>query len=96
MKKKMGQAGVCSPAPSYFTGGLVVQLQGKLDIPWVLRAGDLTHGRSKVHVWSVQVDVVEGIDEVGSELQSEPLCELEVLLQAQVEVRVSGPRNQPS
>jgi len=75
MKTKMGQAGVCSPAPFYFTGGLVVQLQRKLNVPWRLGARNLSHRSSKAHVWCVQLDVVESIDEVGPKLQSEPLSE---------------------
>src|SRR4030095_8001018 len=42
--KKRGQAGVCSPAPSYFTGGLVVQLQRKLDVSCRLRSLNHTSG----------------------------------------------------
>src|SRR5262249_9324698 len=91
----MGQAGVCSPAPSYFTGGLVVQLQRKLNVSRRLGTGDLPHCGAEAHVWRVEFHVVKGGDEVGSELQSKPLCQLEVLRQAQIYVCVVRP-SQPA
>ena len=42
------------------------------------------------------VDVVESIEEVGAKLQPESLGEREILMQADVPVVVSGPRNPPS
>jgi hypothetical protein len=54
---------------------LVVELQRKLNVPWGLGSRDLSHGRSKVHVWCVELNVVESIDEVGPKLQFEPLSE---------------------
>jgi hypothetical protein len=54
---------------------LVVELQRKLDIPWRLGAGNLPHRGSKAHAWRVELYVVKRIDEVGSELQLEPLRE---------------------
>ena len=64
----------------------VVELQSKLDIPWRLGTGNLSHGGTKAHVWRVELDVVKRIEEVGSELQFEPLCKLQVLMQTQVYV----------
>jgi hypothetical protein len=52
---------------------LVVELQRELNISGRLGAGDLPHGCSQAHIRCVQLRVVEGVDEVGSELQPEPL-----------------------
>ena len=54
---------------------LVVELQRKLNIPWRLGGRNLSYCSSKVHVRGVQLNVVECIDEVGPELQPEPLGE---------------------
>src|SRR5258708_24421318 len=70
---------------------LVVELQRQLDVPWSLGVGNLSHGRSKAHIRCVELDVVECIDEVSSELQPEPLRECEVLMQTQVYVGVTRP-----
>src|SRR5215469_5375965 len=67
---------------------LVVELQGELNVPWRLGAGNLTHAAAKAHVRRVILYVVKGIDEVSSKLQFEPLCNLEVLGQTEVDVRV--------
>lgn len=48
---------------------LVVELQGKLNVPWGLGARNLSHRSSKAHVWCVELHVVERIDEVGPKLQ---------------------------
>ncbi len=40
------------------------------------------------HIGCVVLDVVEGVDEVGSELQPESLADREVLVQAEVNVAV--------
>ena len=52
---------------------LEVELQRQLDVPWGLSARNLSHRGSQAHVWCVELDVVESIDEVGSELQTKPL-----------------------
>ncbi len=57
---------------------LVVELQRKLNIPrglGTLGGRNLSHRRSKVHVWSIQLNMVERIDEIGPKLQPEPLGE---------------------
>src|SRR5258708_16606915 len=74
---------------------LVVELQSELDIPWRLGAGNLSHRGSKIHVWCVELHVVKRIDEISSELQPEPLRELEVLMQTQVYVGIMRP-SQPA
>lgn len=79
-QKKMRQAGVyacliirCSQ--------LEVELQGKLDISRRLRSRDDARVRLiDSRVRSGKVDAVERIQEVGTELQSESFCELEVFL----------------
>lgn len=67
---------------------LVVELQRKLDIPWRLGTGNLPHATANTCVGHVQLYVVKRIDKVRPELQPEPLCHLEVLLQTQVYVGV--------
>src|ERR1700738_1492081 len=74
---------------------LVVELQRELDIPWRLGTVNLPHRRSKTHIRRVELNVVKRIDEVSSELQPEPLSELEVLMQTQVYVGVMRP-SQPA
>src|SRR5256885_8840172 len=69
---------------------LVVELQRKLNVPWRLSTGNLSQLRTQVpNVWCVQLDVVEGIDEVSSELQFEPLRNLDVLVQTQIYIGVT-------
>ena len=65
-----------------------VELQRQLYVPWGLGSCNLPHRGSQGHVWGVELDVVESIDEVGSELQTKPLRYLKVLMQTQVYVGV--------
>src|SRR5512146_3386859 len=87
----MGQAsGDCLPHNT----ASEVELQGKLDITWGLGPINQTHvPRRYIGRGSVQVHVVESVDEVGPELQPLGLGNLEVLLQAEVQVEVSGATN---
>ena len=66
----------------------VIEFQSQLYVPWGLGAFDLSHAGTDAHIRCVELDVVEHVDEVGSELQAEPLRKLEVLVQAQVYVCV--------
>src|SRR6266852_3150693 len=66
----------------------VVELQGQLYIPRGLGTCNLSHRGSEAHVWCIELDVVESVDEVASKLQTKPLAELEVLMQTQVHVGV--------
>ena len=70
-----------------------IELQSQLNIPWILRRVDQTHagtqGRTRR---SVQVDVIECVDEVCSELEPHRFCDVEILLQA--EVQISGSNSQ--
>ena len=67
----------------------IVDLQGHLNVPWRLRAGNLPHRRSQTHVRSIVLNVVGTVDEVGAELQFEPLCDLEVFMQAEIQIEVA-------
>ena len=66
----------------------VVELQSQLYVPRGLGACDLSHLGSQGRVGCVELGVVKGVDEVGSELQSESLRNGEVLVQTQVDVAV--------
>ena len=66
----------------------IIELQSQLYVSWRLGAGDLAHCRSQGHVRCVVLDMVEGVDEVGSELQPESLGNREVLMQAEVNIVV--------
>lgn len=90
----MRQAGVCACLIIRVLFS-VVELQRQLDIPWRLGTGNLSHVSANTRAGHVQLYVVKRIDEVRSELQPEPLCHLEVLLQTQVNVGVMR-RSQPS
>ena len=68
----------------------VVDFHRQLNVSWWLRAGNLAHRGSQTHVGCVVLDVVECVDEVGSELQPESLSDWEVLMQTQVDVGVTG------
>src|SRR5579859_174791 len=86
----MGQAGV-KRLPHYTCSGLIVELQGKLDISRRLRS--LNHSGSRTRHRSVgyrQVDAVKRIQEVRTKLQSESFGQLKIFLQAQIPVVVSG------
>src|SRR5579863_7508209 len=67
---------------------LVVELQRKLNIPRTLGTGNLPHCRSKAHVRSVGLHVVERVQEVGSKLQPEAFRHLEVFMETQIHVSV--------
>ena len=69
-KKEAGEVFACLIIRALFS---VVELQRQLDVPWGLGTCNLSHRGSQAHVWCVELDVVESIDEVGSELQTEPL-----------------------
>src|SRR5271167_763624 len=87
LEKKMRQAGVY--ACLIIRGlQLVVEFQRKLNVSWRLGTVYLSHVGAKAHVGCVELHVVKGIDEVGPELQFEPFCELEVLMEAQVDVGI--------
>ena len=66
----------------------VIEFQRQLYVPGWLGAVDQSHRSPQSHVWRVVLDMVESINEVASELQSEPLCNREVLMQTQIYVRV--------
>jgi hypothetical protein len=84
---KMRQAGVCAYLIVRVLC-LVVELQRQLNVSWRLSARNLSHGASQAHVWSVELRMVKGVDEVGSELQPNPLGNQEVFVQTQVHVGV--------
>ena len=66
----------------------VIEFQSQLYVPRWLGACNLPHRRSQTHVGCVQLDVVESIDEVGSELQPDPLRKGEILVQTHVNIGV--------
>jgi len=72
----------------------VVEFQRQLYVPWGLGTGNLSHRGSQTHVGRVELDMVESVDEVGSELQPESLADWEVLMHTHVDVGVMG-RTQP-
>jgi len=65
-----------------------IELQSELNVSWILRTIDQPHVRSQSCRRSVQVHVVESVDEVSTELESHPFCHTEVLLQAKVNIGV--------
>ena len=67
----------------------VVELQRQLDVPWGLGTCNLSHRGSQAHVWCVELDVVESVNEISSELEAEPLRQQKVLMQTQIYVRVT-------
>src|ERR1035437_3751744 len=66
----------------------IIELQRQLYVPGRLGAGNLSHRGSQTHIRCVELDMVESIDEVGSELQPESLRYREVLMQTEVDVAV--------
>ena len=87
---------VCPPASSIIRTWLsVVELQRQLYVPRWLGTCNLSHRGSQAHIGRIELDVVEGVDEVTSELQTEALCKLKVLVQAQIHISEMR-RTQPS
>jgi len=68
----------------------VVEFQRQLYVPWGLGPGNLSHRGSQAHVGCIELDMVESVDEVGPELQPEPLSDWEVLMHTHVNIGVSG------
>ena len=66
-----------------------VEFQGQLYVPWVLGGRDLSHTVTQTHVRCVELDVVESVNEISSELEAEPLRQQKVLMQTQIYVRVT-------
>lgn len=60
---------------------LGVEFQRELDVPRRLGAGDFSHCGPEAHVGCVELYVVKRVNEVSSELQFEPFCNLDVLRQ---------------
>ena len=87
-RKIKNEAGGGVRLPHFCGLQLVVEFESELNVPWRLGAGNLTHGGAKAHVGRVVLYVVKGVDEVSSELQVEPLCNVEVLGQTEVYVGV--------
>src|SRR6267143_2675258 len=86
-----------SKTPASIIHRSVVEFQSELDVAWGLRTGEEPHprthsGRATIRV---QIHPIESIKEVGAELQPHSLTEGEVLLQAQVHVRVSRSTYRP-
>src|SRR5205807_617547 len=67
-KIKMGQVIVRLPHYTCSALRLVVQLQSELDVSWRLRALNQAHAGANSRIGSVEVDVVEGVEVVASEL----------------------------
>src|SRR6185437_8935499 len=77
----------CPPASSIIRAKLsVVEFQRQLYVSWGLGACDLSHRGSQAHIWCIELDVVESVDEVGPELQTEPLIKLKILVQTHIHV----------
>lgn len=70
-------------------GLLVVELQSQLDVPRRLSARNLPNRRSKAVAWSIELRVVEGVDEVCPELHFEPLGYWEVLVYTRIHIGVT-------
>lgn len=66
----------------------VVEFHRQLYVSWGLGTGNLPHRGSQAHVGCVELDVIESVDEIGSELQPEPLSDWEVFVQTHVDVGV--------
>ena len=64
----------------------VIELQGQLNVPGRLRAGDLPKAASQGRAWRIVLDMVERVDEVGTELQPEPLRDGEVFMQTHIDI----------
>ena len=67
---------------------LVIDFQGQLYVPGWLSTCDLPHRGSKAHIGCVELDVIERVDEVGSELQSKLFPDREVFMQTHVYIGV--------
>ena len=92
MSIKIG-ADVEEHLPPIISACSVIKLERELDDSWTLRRVNDTHVTSKRGTGSVEVDVVKGVDEVALETQLHSLCDLEALLQAQIEIGVARPNN---
>src|SRR5216683_575047 len=80
-----------SKTPASIIHRSVIEFQSELDVAWGLRTGEDSHPRthSRRATIRIQIHPIESIKEVGAELQPHSLTEGEVLLQAQVHIRVS-------
>ena len=90
--KKLMQAQAiyaCIRDYTWWLGTSIVYLQSHLYVPWRLSAGNLSHRRSQTHVRSIVLRMIESVDEVGPELHSEPLCDLEVFMHTEIQVGVT-------
>src|SRR6185312_5768426 len=67
----------------------IVKLERQLNVPWRLRAGNLPNRRAKARIRSIVLNVIKGIYEVGPELQPEPFCQREVLMDARIYIGVA-------
>jgi hypothetical protein len=65
-----------------------IEFQRQLYIPRGLGTCDLSDRRPQSGVGRVVLDMVKGVDEVGTELQLEPLGKREVLVQTHIHVGV--------
>ena len=69
----------------------IIQFEGELYVPRVLRSIDQTHGASATaSIRHVQIYPIEGIEEVSPELNPHSLGHWEVLLDAQIDIRKAG------
>src|SRR6266849_6144295 len=86
--KKIRQA---SKTPASIIHRSVIEFQSELDIARRLGTGEDAHPRthSRRATIRIQIDAIEGIKEVRTELQLHSLSDGEVLLQAQVDICVS-------
>src|SRR5947207_14362772 len=69
---------------------LEIELEGQLDVAWILGGVDLSQVSAQSGCWGVEVHSVECIQEVRTELEFHTLRDVKVLLQAQVNVSVAG------
>src|SRR5215470_5123960 len=68
---------------------LEVELQGQLDVARILRGIDLSQVSAQSGCRSIEVHSVECIQEIRTELESHAFRDVEVLLQAQVDVSIT-------
>jgi hypothetical protein len=67
----------------------IIEFQRQLYVPWGLSACDLSDRRPQTGVGRVVLDMVKGVDEVATKLQTDAFRQLEVFVQARVDIEVA-------
>jgi hypothetical protein len=96
LDKKQGADAVYAASAPEFNRHLIVKLKRELYVPCGLRSVDQSEGvTGEVGIRVAQLNVIECVQEIAPELEVFGLCEVKILQQTDIRIRVTGSNLRP-